>query len=102
MVISAKLSRNNSPHPLKLVDENDVIRKPSEISEKFNKYFAEKGLQISNTINTYNASNFKAYLRNSVSQSIFLEPPESNEILNIICSLNIHKASGYDYISSHA
>ena len=52
------------------------------------------GLQISNTVNTNNASNFKAYLRNAVLQSIFLEPHEPNEILNIIRSLNIHKASG--------
>ena len=101
-VISAKVSRNNSPHLLKLVDENDVIRNPPEISKNFNTYFAEIELQISNTVNTNNASNFKAYLKNSVSQSIFLEPPEPNEILNIICSVNIHTASGYDNISSYA
>ena len=100
MVISAKISRNNFPQPHKLVDENDVIRNPPEISKKFNKYFAEIGLQISNTVNTNNASNCKAYLRNSVWQSIFLDPPETNEILNIIRSLNTHKASGYDNISS--
>ena len=99
-LISAKIWRNNSPHLLKLVDENGVIRIPPEISEKFNKYFAEIGLQISNIVYTNNASTFKAYLRNSVSQLIFLEPPEPNEILNIIRSLNIHKASGYDNISS--
>ena len=92
--------RNNSPHPLKLVVENDIINNPSKISEKFNKYFAEIGLQISNTVNTNNASNFKAYLRNSVSQSIFPEHPEPNEILNIICSLNVDKTSSYDNISS--
>ena len=57
-------------------------------------------MQISNTVNTNNASNFKVYLKNSVSQSIFLEPPEPNEILNIIRSLNIHKASGNDNVSS--
>ena len=100
LVISAKTLRNNSPHPLKLVDENDIIRNPPEISEKFNKHFAEIGLQISNTVNTNNASNFKAYLKNSTSQSIFLEPPEPNEILNIIRSLIIHKTSDNDNISS--
>ena len=35
-----------------------------------------------------------------MSQSIFLTPSEPNEILNIIRSLNIHKANGYDSISS--
>ena len=69
---------------------------------KVNFYFAEIGLQISNTVNTNNVCNFKAYLRNSVSQSIFLEPPELIEITNLIPSLNVHKASGYDYISSYA
>ena len=38
-VISAKISRNNSPHPLKLVDENDVIRNPPKISEKIQLIF---------------------------------------------------------------
>ena len=98
-VISTKISNNYSPHPLKLVDENDVIRNPPEISEKFNKYFVEIGLQISNTVNTNRVFTFKAYLKISVSQSIFLEPSETNEILIIIRSLNIHKARGYDIIS---
>ena len=57
-VIFAKILRNNSPHPLKLIDEYGVIRNPPKISEKFNKYLAEIGLQISNTVNTNNASNF--------------------------------------------
>ena len=93
---------NNTPHPLKLVVENDVIRNLYEISEKFSKYFAEIGLQISNTVTTNNASNFKTYLGDSVSQSIFLELPERNEIFNIIRSLNIHQVTSYDNISSYA
>ena len=40
------------------------------------------------------------YLRNSVSQSIFLQTQKSNEIVNIICSLNIYKVSDDDNISS--
>ena len=43
-------------------------------------------------------------LRYSISEKFsiavnYLEPPEPNEILNIIRFLNIHKASGYDNIS---
>ena len=43
-VISTKISRIDTPHSLKLVDKNEVIRNPSQISEKFNKYFTEIGL----------------------------------------------------------
>ena len=44
-------------------------------------------------------------LRYSISEKFsiavnYLEPPEPNEILNIIRFLNIHKASDYDNISS--
>ena len=82
------------------MDKNEVIRNPSQISEKYNKYFAEIGLQISNKASTNNASNFRTYLRSSASQSIFPEPPKPNEIFDIILSLNVYKARGYDNISS--
>ena len=48
-IISAKILRNNTFRSLKLVDENDVFKDPSKIPKKFNKYYAEIELQISNT-----------------------------------------------------
>ena len=41
------------------------------------------------------------YLTNTISSSIYLEPPTSNEILNLILSLNDNKALGHDNIPAY-
>ena len=41
------------------------------------------------------------YLTNTISSSIYVEPPTSNEILNPILSLNDNKAFGHDYIPAY-
>ena len=41
------------------------------------------------------------FLKKTVSQTIVLDPPQPIEIFNVINSLNPHKASGYDSISSY-
>ena len=44
-------------------------------------------------MNSTNNTFFNNYLKNSVPQSIILDPPQSIEIYNIINSLNLHKAT---------
>ena len=46
-------------------------------------------------------ANFKMLLKKTVSQTIFLDQPQPIEIFNVINSLNPHKTSGYDNISSY-
>ena len=41
------------------------------------------------------------FLKKTVSQTIVLDPPQPIEIFNVISSLNPHKATGYDNISSY-
>ena len=41
------------------------------------------------------------YLTNTTSSSIYLEPPTSNKILNLILSLNDNKALGHDNIPAY-
>ena len=41
------------------------------------------------------------YLTNTISSTIYLEPPTSNEILNLILSLNNNKALGQDNIPAY-
>ena len=71
------------------------------ISEFFNNYFLKIGQTIAENTDSTNNQNFKTYLKNSVSQSIILDPPQPNKIYNIINCLNLHKATGHDIISSY-
>ena len=68
------------------------------ISEFFNNYFVKIGQTFAGNIDSTNNQNFKTDLRNSVSQAVILDPPQSNEIYNIINSLNFHKATELDSI----
>ena len=71
---------------------------PGEISECFNSYFVQIGESITKNTTLVNETNFKTFLNNSISQSIVSDPPQTIEMHNIINSLNMNKASGYDNI----
>ena len=85
----------------KLSFGDDIVKDPAMIPECFNKYFVEIGQSIANNVTTNPNSDFKSYLTNSVSQSIYLELTQPVEIFNIINSLHPYKACGYDDISAY-
>ena len=97
-IIHTKRSSTNLPFKLTL-DGNETDE-PGEISECFNEYFVQIGELIAKKAKLVNETNFKTFLNNSITQSIVLDPPQPNEIYNIINSFNINKACGYDNISS--
>ena len=97
-IIHTKRSSTNLPFKLTL-DGNETDE-PGEISECFNEYFVQIGELIAKKAKLVNETNFKTFLNNSKTQSIVLDPPQPIEIYNIINSLNINKACGYDNISS--
>ena len=97
-IIHTKRSSTNLPFKLTL-DGNETDE-PGEISECFNEYFVQIGELIAKKAKLVNETNFKTFLNNSITQSIVLDPPQPIEIYNIINSLNINKACGYDNISS--
>ena len=85
----------------KLINDGLVTDEPTEISEQFNNYFVTIGMTIANNVNKSDDSDFKSYLRHSISSTIVLDPPQPVEIFNVINSLNPHRASGYDNISAY-
>ena len=97
-VIPSKRSVSSPPTKIKV--DNTEIANPDEIAELFNNYFVEIGHLIAKSVSTTETPDFKSFLKNPVSQTIVLEPPQPIEIFNAINSLNLHKAFGYDNISS--
>ena len=84
-----------------LIVDGKAFVDPVNISEQFNNYFVKIGQTIPNSVNRISNSNFKSFLKNSVSQTIVFDPPNPNEIYCSINALNLNKACGYDNIAAH-
>ena len=78
---------------LELSHVDNTITNPCEIANIFNNYFASVADTAKQNIN-YSHKHFSEYLKHQCNNSIFIQPTDSKEIVNIISSLNINKASG--------
>ena len=94
-------SKGTSSYPTKLKLNNDTVVNQLQISEIFNNYFVEIGQSIADKNGTSNETDFKKYLKNSVLDTLMLDPPLAIEILDAINSMNLYKACGYNNISSY-
>ena len=70
-------------------------------AEQFNKFFCTIGEKLSNKVPIYQANHFQTYLAKRVSESMYLESANINEIVNTILSLNVNKAVGHDKIPAY-
>ena len=69
------------------------------ISEQFNELFCSLGANLASKFDNAAPSSFSRFLKCHVSPSIHLDVPHLTEIINVIDSLNINKAVGYDSVS---
>ena len=65
------------------------------------KLFYTIGEKLSNKVPTNQANHFQTYLAKRVSESMYREPANINEIVHIILSLNGNKTVGYDQIPAY-
>ena len=71
----------------------NTITNPCEIANIFNNYFASVADTAKLNIK-YSHKHFSEYLKHQCNNSIFIQPTDSEEIANIISSLNINKTCG--------
>ena len=62
--------------------------------------FCTIGKKLANNISLQSNEAFIIFLKKHTASSFFLEPPTVNEIVELICSLNVNKAVGHDNIPS--
>ena len=79
--------------PLALIETQD----PNVIANQFNDYFCNIGSNLADSIICTTRKQPKYFLEKKLSDSIYLEPPTNNEVLNQIISLK-NKAVGQDNI----
>ena len=71
------------------------------ILRSFNNFFCNVGANLAKKFEKNDKTQFKNYLRNPNPSSLFLEPVRTNEITNLIVSLNIDKSVGHDDIPAY-
>lgn len=89
-MINSLLNRTTKKSPItKLQDSNgEVINTPLRIAEKFNEYFANIASNLkSNSRNMRPPDEFENYLKNPVTNSMYVKSVDSGEIFNIINKL---------------
>ena len=84
-------------HSLKINDR--TVCDQQLISERFNEFFCSMGANLASKFDNSAPSSFSRFLKRHVSPFIYLDVPSLTEIINVINSLNINKAVGYDSIS---
>ena len=89
-LISLKTVASNVPTVLSL-DNGDTITNPYDIVNTFNNYFASIAETTKKSIK-YSHKHFSDYLSNESIRTLFLQPNDREEIVDIISSLNFNKA----------
>ena len=99
--IKSILTKKNviSTVPRTLSHSDNTTTNPWGIANVFNNYFASVADTAKQNIN-YSHKHFSEYLKHQCNNSIFIQPTDSEEIHNIISSLNINKASSPFSISN--
>ena len=92
-------SKKNKQCPKTLEVGGDITHDPKLIAQLFCDHFSTIASKlVKDDPNPTSADSFKRFLNKRISDSIFLQPTEPDEILNTINSLNVRKSSGFDHI----
>ena len=89
---------SNTPNSLTV--KNSTINDINEIAEEFNYHFATIGKSLASSINNKDKSP-TFYLKNPCTNSIYLQPTSTHEVMALINLLNLNKADGLDDIDYH-
>ena len=90
-VITLKYITSSVPRTIS--QGENLITKPYDIANIFNNYFSYVADTAKENIK-YSHKHFSDFLNNQCNNSIFIQPTDSDEIVNIISTLNMNKSSG--------
>ena len=81
-----------------LINENKVTE-PQVIADSFNNFFCNIGERLANNFSNQNNYDYKKFLKDPASQSIFLFNTNTTEIINTVRNLKNSNSTGHDEFS---
>ena len=84
----------------RLIYNDQKLLESQQIAEKFNEHFTSVGIKLANRMQCP-PNSYRKFLPKRELSSIFLEPPQYNEIYYAIHFLGLRKSSGYDNIDAY-
>ena len=91
------LHKSTREPPLALKVNDHITDDPNTIANQFNNYFCSIGFNLADTINSETTKKPKDFFKKKILDSIYLDPPTTNKVLNQITSLK-NKAMGHGNI----
>ena len=92
--------RKPNPTPNSLIVKNSTITDINDITEKFNYHFPTIGKSLVSLINNKDKSQ-PFYLKSPCTNSIYLQPTSTHEVMALINFFNLNKANGHDDIDPY-
>ena len=80
---------------------NQEVNLNPNLTEKFHDFFCAIGEKLANIIPTQNPLKFKTFLKHRISSSLFLEPPNLYEIIDMLRAIKMNKAVGHDDLPAY-
>ena len=80
------------------INDNKVTE-PQAITDYFNNFFCNIGERLANNFSNQNNHDYKKFLNNPASQSIFLHNTDMTEIINTVRNLKNSNSTGHDEFS---
>ena len=100
-VINNIMGKKTDPLPKdKFTLQGNSISNSHDYASSFNSFFCNIGPQLASKINNASNVHFTNFLPEPFDKSLFLNPTNPNEIINITKSLNSSKAQSHDKIST--
>jgi hypothetical protein len=87
------MSDSSKSNNISLMIENQLVNDPTQVANEFNNYYSSIAKKIQENIHTQ-GQDFNKYMKTISSKTFFISPTDKNEILDMINSFDMKKASG--------
>ena len=73
--------------------ENQLVNDPTQVANEFNNFYSSIAKKIQESIHTQ-GQDFNKYMKINSNKSFFISPTDKNEVLDMINTFDMRKASG--------
>ena len=97
--ITKRINKTNNSPSSEFVKDHKMITDDKEICNSFNDYFRNVGPTLANDIKCNTDVDYKRFMEDPISNSIYLNPVTEDEFLKIVSKLKNKHSTGYDDLS---